>query len=261
MRLVCLYPLLLALWELVPEAAAQETLDAQWGDEGPCRAGPCLAETVPWTRTTEYLQLIRLISELQQLRQYCESQSYRIDRLQQRNNNLTSRVTQLESHVGAAEEYIDAVRDECRTARNVYKGKTNTATAHLDRDSKMPDGFCEKSTCCDNVELQLRNVTRIMKEQSRRQRRQGRRIKLLKGVVRQQGKSIVELKTAFAKRLETLEKKVATSRVEYLNDDVGRLKSAGDLMSRLLAKLLKENARLKRQYMKSQRNSRRDGRI
>lgn len=262
MRLVCLYSLLLVLflWELVPMAAGQETLDAQWGDEtGPCRNGPCLADTVQWTRTTEYLQLLRLIGELQQLRQYCESQSYRIDRLQQRNNNLTSRVTQLESHVGAAEQYIDTVRDECRTARNMYSGKTTMTTVRLDHGSKTPDGFCAKTTCCDKLELQLRNVTRIMKEQSRRQRRQGRRLKLLKRVVRQQGNSIVELKTTFAKRLATIEKKIATSRVEYLNDDVGHFKSAGNLMSRLLAKLLKDNARLKRRCMKSQRNNRREG--
>ena len=257
------YPLLLLLlWERAPLAAGQETLDAQWSDEtGACRDGPCLLNTVQWTRTTEYLQLLRLIADLQQLRQYCESQSYRVDRLQQRNNNLTSRVKLLESHVGAAEEYIDAVRDECRTARKLYGGKKNAATVRVDRvtdeGSNTPDGFCAKTTHCGKLELQLRNATRVLRKQSRRQKRQGRRLKLLRREMRQQGSSIVELKTTFAKKLATIEKKLAGSRVEYLKDDVSHLKSAADLMSRVLDKLLKDNARLKRQCSTSRRNRRR----
>ena len=237
--------------------AGQETLDAQWGDEtGPCRDGPCLVNTVPWTRTTEYLQLQRLIAELQQLRQYCDSQSHRIDSLQQRNSNLTWRVTQLESHVGVAEEYIDAVRDECRLTRNVYGGKSNAATIHLDDGSKTPDGHCPKTTNCGQLEFQLNNVTRIVKKQSRRQRRHGHRLKALKRELREQGNSIVELNKTFSKKLATMEKKLTGSGVEYLNDDDNHLKSTADVVSEVVGRLWRDNARLRRQCLNSRKRRR-----
>ena len=261
MEAVCLRAfallLLLLLSEWMPSTAGQETLDAQWGDEtGPCRDGPCLANTVPWTRTTEYLQLRRFISELQQLRQYCDSQSHRIDSLQQRNSNLTSRVTQLESHVGVAEEYIDAVRDECRLTRNAYGGKTNAATIRLDDGLKIPDGHCPKTSHCGQLELELNNVTRIVKQQSRRQKRQGRRLKALKRKLREQGNSIVALNNTFLKKLAKMEKKLASSGVDYLNDDVNHLKSSADVVSQVIGKLWRDNARLRRQCLNSRKSRR-----
>ena len=225
-------------------ACGQETMRAQWGhDTGPCRHGDCLQDTLPWTRTAEYVQLRVLIAELQTIHRYCESQSWRIDGLKSDNRRLTSRVRHLEAAVVDIEATVADVQETCEqpaatplhdvTSPRGGLGSHATETGH--------DATREKKTAASEVLF----ATYSARAQRNTQLRHGHAIKRLTREARKQREMAEDVRRKSRNQMETLRTRLAASAAEVddLSAELRRLKVTTDAMSKVVDLLLKDNSK------------------